>query len=88
MIIDFYADWCGPCKHIKPLFSQLASQKKDQVKFCSINVDNPATKEICMNLQIQAMPTFIAFKDGEQFDKLRGANPANLNELVKKLMNA
>lgn len=34
------------------------------------------------------MPTFIAFKDGEQFEKLRGANPANLNELVKKLMNA
>lgn len=86
VILDCYADWCGPCKMIKPFYSLLES-KYVNVKFAKINVDQVGNKEICANLKIKAMPTFIILHKGEEVERLQGANKQKLEALVQKLNN-
>lgn len=74
VVIDFYADWCKPCHMIKPIFNQLADQNEGLVKFCCINVDHFDTKELCMNLKVNSMPTFVGFYKGEESNRFSGAN--------------
>ncbi len=87
VVMDFYANWCGPCKMIKPIFSQMAGLNRDSIKFCNVNVDTISNKELCMNLNIKAMPTFIAFYRGEEVERIRGANKMKLEQMVKNLKN-
>lgn len=82
IIIDFNADWCGPCRNIKPLFNSLADSNPS-VKFVSVNVDN--APDISQNLGIQAMPTFVAIHNGAEIDRLQGADPTRLKQMVEKL---
>ncbi len=70
VIIDFYADWCGPCKIMAPHF-QKASEEIKNVKFGKIDVD--AESDIAQRFQIMSIPTSIFFKDGEQVDRHTGA---------------
>ena len=86
VVMDCYADWCGPCKMIKPFYSLLDS-KYINVKFAKLNVDTMGNKEICANLQIKAMPTFIIFHNGEEVGRLQGANKQKLEALVQQLNN-
>lgn len=83
IVIDFYADWCGPCKMIKPTFHQLADKYNKDIKFFQVNVDMAG--EVAQNFQIKAMPTFIAIFKGEQVDVLKGADPNKLTNLVDNL---
>ncbi len=56
-IIDFYADWCGPCRQVAPILKQLAAEYKDQIIVYKVNVDNE--KELAMAFGIQSIPTFL-----------------------------
>ena len=63
VLIDFYADWCGPCKALAPIIQQLKSELGDQVRIVKIDVDrNPA---IAQQLQVQSIPTLMIFQQGE-----------------------
>lgn len=63
-IVDFYADWCGPCRQVSPILKQLAEQYKDQIIVYKVNVDNE--KELAMAFGIQSIPTFLFIpKDGQ-----------------------
>lgn len=63
-IVDFYADWCGPCRQVSPILKQLAEQYKDQIVVYKVNVDNE--KELAMAFGIQSIPTFLFIpKDGQ-----------------------
>ena len=62
VLVDFYADWCGPCKMQGPIVEQLAEERKD-VKFCKLNVDDAAP--IAMELSISSIPTIMVVKDGK-----------------------
>ena len=63
VLVDFFAEWCGPCKAMAPALEEVAKDMEGQVKIAKIDVDdNP---EITSRYQIQAMPTLIMFKDGE-----------------------
>lgn len=64
VLIDFYADWCGPCKSMSPILKQLKSELQDSVSIIKINVDtNPS---LAAKYQVQGVPTFIVFKNGVQ----------------------
>ncbi|MEK6915986.1 MAG: thioredoxin [Nanoarchaeota archaeon] len=77
-VIDFYADWCGPCKIMAPVFEKVASTVKD-VKFAKVNVDG--NQEIAMRYGIMSIPTTIVFKKGQPVDMRTGA--LSENEIVK-----
>ncbi|KAG6175393.1 hypothetical protein E4U34_001414 [Claviceps purpurea] len=90
VVVDFFADWCPPCKAIAPIFEQLASKhtQPKYLAFAKVNVDK--VDGLAATYQITAMPTFMFFKEGKQVavngeSLLRGANPAALGSAVEKL---
>lgn len=71
VLVDFFAEWCGPCKAMAPALDQCSKEMADSVKIAKIDVD--ANPEITTRYQIQAMPTLIMFKDGEVIARHTGA---------------
>jgi len=72
VFVDFYADWCGPCKMVGPIVEELSADYPD-VTFVKVNVDN--TPDIAEMYGIMSIPTMIAFKNGEIADSMLGFNP-------------
>ena len=62
VLVDFYADWCGPCKMQGPIVDQLSEERSD-VKFCKLNIDE--AMPIAMQLGIMSIPTIMVIKNGE-----------------------
>ncbi len=81
VLLDFYADWCGPCKMIAPLIDELATEFEGKAKVAKLNVDDNGVT--AQKYQITTIPTLLIFKNGEVVDKVSGAVPKA--ELVKKL---
>ncbi|KAI0103688.1 thioredoxin-like protein [Nemania sp. FL0031] len=85
VIVDAFATWCGPCKAIAPLVAKLSDQEQfKDFHFVKIDVDD--LPELSQELGITAMPTFVAFKDGEPSGKVIGANPKAIEKLVGDLL--
>ena len=81
VLVDFYADWCGPCKMAGPVVEALAGIHTG-VKFVKVNVDN--NPDIAQRYGIMSIPTMIAFKNGEQVATSLGFRPQEeLEEIVK-----
>ena len=66
VLIDFYADWCGPCRMLAPTLEEIAGER-DDVKICKINVDEQ--NELAMTFEIQVIPTLAVMKDGALIKK-------------------
>lgn len=82
VLVDFWADWCGPCKMLSPVIEELAKEVKD-VSVAKLNVDDNG--KIAMDYQVQSIPTVMVFKDGELQERLVGFRPkADLLEVIKK----
>jgi len=64
VLVDFYADWCGPCKSMAPILKQLKGELKDTISIIKINVDT--NQPLAAKYQVQGVPTFIIFKQGKQ----------------------
>ena len=85
VVIDFWAEWCGPCRQIGPFVDELAAQYEGQVTIGKYNVDEGEV--ISGEYGIRNIPTLLFFKDGQLVDKHVGsANKAQLEEKVKKLL--
>ncbi|KAF2964906.1 hypothetical protein GQX73_g8659 [Xylaria multiplex] len=83
VIVDAFATWCGPCKAIAPIIAKMSEEEQfKDIFFAKIDVDD--LPELSQELGISAMPTIIAFKGGELGDKVVGANPKAILELVNK----
>lgn len=73
-VVDFYADWCGPCRMVSPIIEQLSQEYQGKVKFAKVNTDeNP---DIAMKYGIMSIPTIIVFKNGQVLSTVIGAGPA------------
>jgi thioredoxin 1 len=79
VVVDFWAEWCGPCRMIGPSLEEIASEMKGKVKIAKLNIDeNPAVAE---KLGIRSIPTLMMFKDGKLSAQKTGAAPKS--ELVR-----
>ena len=69
-LVDFWAEWCGPCKSMHPIFTRMAKKYKS-VRFARVNVDN--SQDIATRYGVQSIPTFIMFKNGKVANTMVGA---------------
>ena len=84
LLVDFWAEWCGPCKSMHPVFSRMAKKYK-QVRFARVNVDN--AQDIAMKYGVQSIPTFMMFKDGEIANRMVGAvGEPGIHMICKKIL--
>jgi|TARA_B100001167_G_scaffold17823_1_gene9450 thioredoxin 1 len=70
LLVDFWAEWCGPCKSMHPIFTRMAKKYK-QIRFARVNVDD--AQDIAMRYGVQSIPTFIMFKNAEVVNTMVGA---------------
>lgn len=84
VFIDFYADWCGPCKMAAPIIEQLSDELKDQAIVCKVNVDSEP--ELAQHFSISSIPTFVLIKDNKVVNKFSGLR--NKQELKNIILNA
>jgi thioredoxin 1 len=85
VLADFWAEWCGPCRIISPILSELAKTYKDKLKIAKINVDKEP--EIAMQFNITSIPTILFFKQGQMVKQQVGAVPRQaLEKMVKELL--
>ena len=85
VMVDFWAEWCGPCKMVSPLVEELAEEYDGRVKFAKLdteeNVDTPA------RLGVHGLPTLMVFKGGEQVDQVVGFRPkGDLKRVLDKVL--
>ena len=82
VVVDFWAEWCGPCKRLGPVLDEIAKEKGDAVKVCKVNVDEEP--DLAVEYGIKNIPALFFFKDGELKDKALGVQPKS--EIIKRLL--
>jgi thioredoxin 1 len=75
-VVDFYADWCGPCKVVSPVLESLANEYSNKVSFAKVDTD--ANQSLAAEYDVMSIPTVMIFKHGRIVDKIIGAAPAQV----------
>ena len=81
VIVDFWAEWCGPCKMIAPLLDEIAREKADAVKVAKVNVDE--NQSLSLKYNIRAIPALLFFKNGQLRDQVTGV--ASKKDLLNRI---
>jgi thioredoxin 1 len=86
VLVDFSAEWCGPCKSLAPIVENLAEEYSGRVKFVQLDIDE--NRQTPSSFGVMAVPTLILFKGGEVVDKVTGFKPkAVLTQHIEKLVS-
>lgn len=72
VIVDFFATWCGPCKALSPILSDLSETMKDQIYVYKLDIDEPENIKLIQAYGVQAVPTMLFVKDGKVVNKMVG----------------
>ena len=82
VIVDFFAEWCGPCKTMSPILKQVKDMQGDKVRIVKVDVDK--NNALAMQYSIQSVPTLMIFKNGKQLWRQSGViNASELNKIVE-----
>jgi len=85
LLVDFWAEWCGPCKSMHPIFTRMAKKYK-QIRFARVNVDD--AQDIAMKYGVKSIPTFIMFKNAEVVNTMVGAvGEPGIHMICKKFID-
>ena len=76
VLVDFYADWCGPCRVIEPVIERLSQEYAGKVKFVKIDTDQ--NQDLAVKFEVMGIPTVLLFKGGKINDRIVGAAPASV----------
>lgn len=71
VLVDFWAEWCGPCKAIGPIVDQISNELEGKLKVGKVNVDD--AQDLAAKFNVMSIPTLLIFKDGEQIEQIVGA---------------
>ena len=81
VLVDFFAEWCGPCKMLSPVLEELAEEMKESVTIAKVDIDE--AQEIAMQMQVTSVPTIILFKEGVEVQRLVGLkDKGTLKQLI------
>ena len=87
ILVDFWADWCAPCKQLTPILEKLVGSYKGDIKL--VKIDTEKNQELSQQLQIQSLPTVYAFYEGQPIDGFSGAMPENeIKKFINKVIEA
>lgn len=85
VVVDFYADWCGPCKMMAPVFEEFAKETEGRIKVGKLNIDSDV--EIAQQYRIMSVPSFVVFRNGKKAGMLVGAmSLKELKENVEQML--
>ncbi|MEB5560935.1 thioredoxin TrxC [Vibrio cholerae] len=87
VVVDFWAPWCNPCVGFAPIFSDVAAERKGQIR--CVKIDTEAQQNLAAHFQIRSIPTIMVFKNGQRIDMINGALPKSqfdqwLNQALTK----
>lgn len=82
VLVDFYADWCGPCKMVAPLMDELAHEQVGKILI--VKIDTDAAPDVALKYEIRSIPTLILFQDGKEVERSLGFEPERLRDLVQR----
>lgn len=81
VLVDFWAEWCGPCRMVSPIVDELAEELQDKLKVVKVNVDE--AQDLAGNYQVMSIPTLLLFKGGELVEQIVGA--VSKDQLFEKI---
>ena len=85
VLVDCYADWCGPCKMMAPLVEKMSELFEGKLKVCKINVDD--NEEAIAPFRVMSIPTFLFFKNGELVStKVGGMDPGTFQQVINEVL--
>jgi thioredoxin 2 len=82
VLVDFYADWCGPCKIVAPLVDELASEHLGKILVAKVDTDK--APEVAAKYEIRSIPTLIIFRDGAEIERSMGFEPERVRKLAEE----
>lgn len=84
VLVDFYADWCAPCKMVAPLLDEIAYRHVGRILV--VKVDTDAAPEVALKYEIRSIPTLLLFRDGEEVERSLGFEPERVRDLVDRVV--